>query len=689
MTSRKPMAQKLLLLGLDGMDPRLTRKYVDEGKMPNTAEYIRRGAARHDLVMLGGHPTITPPMWTTLATGAYSNVHGITGFTRVGSDIDRVSYNFDSRLCKAEQLWNVFAEAGKKTLVWHWPGSAWPPSSDSENLYVVDGTSPGSVGMSVAQIEGEYLVSANVNQPVVTFKKKAASEANPACVVTGLELDDEDQREDTLLDRIESVRSEAGASIIVMDENFTTSAATEIGLDHALSPVKDASGWTNAPEDAKELIVLFSGGMIRRPALILKGEDGKYDKVALYKSKKDMDPYVVLTPGVLARSVQDEAIVNDKKYRVIRNLKVLELAEDGTQLSMYISPAMDIDNDTVYHPKRIYKDICENVGYPTPTANIGCQSDTLITDCMLDCWYSTADWQAKALHYMIENEDIEVVFSHFHAIDLEEHMFIKHLAELPINRNPVSLAEKWMENLYKQADYYLGKFLHFLDEGWTVCIFSDHGQVAPKHGIRFLGDPAGVNLRIMQELGYTDVLHDEDGNELQEIDWTKTTAIANRECNIHINLKGRNKHTLPDGTVIDGLVDPEDKYEFEEKIMTDLYGYKDKETGKRIVSVALRNRDAVLLGYGGPDCGDIVYWMAEGYNFDHGDCLSTTLGENSTSVSPIFIAAGPGVKEGYETDRVIRQTDFAATVAALGGVRMPHQCEGAPVYQIFDEEYVY
>ena len=135
--------------------------------------------------------------------------------------------------------------------------------------------------------------------------------------------------------------------------------------------------------------------------------------------------------------------------------------------------------------------------------------------------------------------------------------------------------------------------------------------------------------------------------------------------------------------MIDGLVDPEDKYEFEEKIMTDLYGYKDKETGKRIVSVALRNRDAVLLGYGGPDCGDIVYWMAEG------DCLSTTLGENSTSVSPIFIAAGPGVKEGYETDRVIRQTDFAATVAALGGVRMPHQCEGAPVYQIFDEEYVY
>lgn len=33
--NRTAMTQKLLLLGVDGMDPRLTRKFVDEGKMPN------------------------------------------------------------------------------------------------------------------------------------------------------------------------------------------------------------------------------------------------------------------------------------------------------------------------------------------------------------------------------------------------------------------------------------------------------------------------------------------------------------------------------------------------------------------------------------------------------------------------------------------------------------------------------
>ena len=32
MTSRKAFADKIMLLGIDGMDPRLTRKYVEIGR---------------------------------------------------------------------------------------------------------------------------------------------------------------------------------------------------------------------------------------------------------------------------------------------------------------------------------------------------------------------------------------------------------------------------------------------------------------------------------------------------------------------------------------------------------------------------------------------------------------------------------------------------------------------------------
>ena len=37
-----------------------------------------------------------------------------------------------------------------------------------------------------------------------------------------------------------------------------------------------------------------------------------------------------------------------------------------------------------------------------------------------------------------------------------------------------------------------------------------------------------------------------------------------------------------------------------------------KVTGMRIIACALRNKDAVLLGLGGPQSGDIIYWTAEG-----------------------------------------------------------------------------
>ena len=37
---RKARTNKLLLLGVDGMDPSLTRKYVDMGLMPNVKKYI-------------------------------------------------------------------------------------------------------------------------------------------------------------------------------------------------------------------------------------------------------------------------------------------------------------------------------------------------------------------------------------------------------------------------------------------------------------------------------------------------------------------------------------------------------------------------------------------------------------------------------------------------------------------------
>lgn len=672
---KQAATEKLFVLGIDGMDPRLTKKYLAEGRMPNTAKLIARGSAREDLAMIGGQPTVTPPMWTTLATGTWPVVHGITGFSRraPGGELGRNEYGLDSRLCKAEPMWNVFAEAGKKTLVIHWPGSSWPPTSDSPNLHVIDGTQPGAVNMGVAQIESEFVLVASEQTEEVTFKAKAAADSNVPCVITDLEI-----RDDSSPDFLSMSAEKGSASTIILKESDGQGSLGESPFDLVFSQVKPATGWTNAPEGAKEFTMLFSQGLIRRLALILPDEQGIYNRVALYNTKHDEKPVAILEKDVFVDNILGQSYKNDAYHDVVRNMRILELAEDGSHIKMWISAAMDIHNDSVWHPKRLYQDVVEHVGYPCSEAMLGAFDKRLVKDCMLGNWEVASHWQSRTINYLLKKEGYDVIFSHFHNIDAQAHMLAKFMKfRGRKNELPEEQYVEFMAQVYEQTDRYIGEFLYLLDEGWTIFLVSDHAIVCPEHGNRLLCDAAGICVPIMQELGFTETIKDADGNDTYEIDWDKTIAI-NKDIYIDLNIKGRNPH---------GIVEPEDQYEVEEQIITALYGYKDKVTGKRIVSLALRNREAILLGLGGSECGDIVLFMAEGYNIDHADCLTTTYGYAQTSMLPIFVAAGKGIKEGYTTQRYIRQIDLVPTMAALGGVRMPKDCEGAPIYQIMTEVY--
>ena len=680
MTLRKQaLTEKVFVLGVDGLDPRYSSKRLREGKMPNLQKFIDAGSCREDLVLLGGHPTVTPPMWTTLATGCYANVHGITAFNHQGSDIDKAYPNFDSRNCKAEPMWNILADEGIKTCVFHWPGNAWPPTSDSENLFVCDGSTPGGLGMGAASLSDEFMVVADTKITEVTFAPSATADLDKACVVKV----DPNKQATSLVDGLRNNGEQT--YLLLSDHDGSRSANINDTLSLGLSPVKEPKGWNfDVPKGAREFTLLLSKGMIRRPALVLKNKDGVYDRVALYKSKKETEPFVILEPGIIKGQIYDQVVLDDGTYKDANyGMKVLKISDDGQHVEIYITNGVDMHADYIFKPASLFYELAENVGYVPASSAIGNHDPRIVTDCMLDCWNLQVDWQADAIHYMIEKKGVKAIFSHMHNVDIQEHRFIRFMTEgdkeyrEEYGAKEVEMYRKFMDDVYDQTDRYLGKFVHLLDEGWTIIITSDHAQVCPAHRPPLIGD-MGVNVRLMQELGYTNLKYDENGNELPEIDWENTRALATRECNIYINLKGRDPH---------GIVDPADKYELEEQIMTDLYGYKDKKTGHRVIALALRNKDAVLLGYGGPECGDICYWVAEGYNIDHCDGLSTTYGDCETSLSPIFVAAGSGIKKGYKTDRWIRQIDVTPTIAALMNVRFPAQCEGAPVYQIFDQEF--
>ena len=677
MTNRKALNDKILILGIDGMDPKLTRKYLAKGILPNVQKFIDRGACREDLVMLGGVPTITPPMWTTMSTGATPLVHGITCFwNNSHEELDTIVYALDSRKCKAEPLWNVFAEAGKKTLVFHWPGSSWPPTSDNPNLHVVDGTQPATIQMGVAAVDWEKMMVASEDITEVTFKARATSDNGAGCILTDLE--DTVASDDAVINDILSGGGDSKSvkNVMLTHEDGELSL-DKIAFDIVNSPIKPAAGWALAPEGAKEFVFLTSNGLVRRPGLIIPNEQGIYDSVSIYKSKKDEEPLITLSVGETRYNVVDDVIVGEEHKAANRHIKLMDLAPDGSRVRIWLSVAMDINNDQMWHPRSLYHSVIENVGHIPMIALLGGTDINNVEQVCLPVWHYYAKWQANALNYIIENHGYDVIFSHIHNVDSCGHMFWYMCKEREGMDNDEARYQAGMEEIYKQTDEYLGSFLHLLDEGWTVFIMSDHGLLVTDEAHQpLIGDAFGCNVKVLQELGYCTLKTDADGNELAEIDWSKTQAVAPRGGHIYLNLKGRTKY---------GIVDPADKYELERRIITDLYNYK--IDGKRVIALALRNKDAALLGIGGEEAGDILYFLEEGFNRIHGDALSTANGYADTSVSPIFIAAGKGFKEGFKTDRVIRQIDFAPTIAAIGGVRMPAQCEGAPVYQILDEEF--
>ena len=697
MLRNKALTQKLLLLGVDGMDPRFTKRLVNEGKMPNFKKLMDMGSCREDLMMLGANPTITPPMWATLATGTYPMTHGIMDYNISAEDDKDITLGaFSSAFLKAEPLWNVTATAGKKTLVMHWPGGSFPPTIDSENLFTIDGSSPGAccAWSNERDFDTIYIASTKAQKPSympysVTSSEIEGDEELSFALPPTSRAGKSPEAKERLAYYKQWYKDTIGVEGYTPSDSFVVDGLVDGTIEGlmwvlgdfpsscSISPVFPANGWEfEIPVDAKEFVIITFFGKVTRPALILKNEAGVYDKVAIYKDKATAEPLAILENDVFTGVYDVVPSATRGEEKVYRNMRLLKIAEDGSYVRIWASRGMSCVDDSVWFPKSLFKEVTDKFGPPQPTSQMSGNDKDMILKCNNVQWTKAAQWQSDVMHHMIENHGVEVIFSHMHNVDLQGHNYMKYMKNRPTSKYDESEVVKFAEATYKVTDDYIGTFMHLIDEGWTIMIFSDHALISAEEEAVAQGDNTGVCDEPFKGWGYTVLKKDENGNELPEVDWTQTKAIMTRSNSIYINLKGRDKY---------GIVDPEDKYELEEEIITNLYGYKHPKTGKRIIALALHNKDAVLLGLGGPMGADIVFVVHESYVEDHGAGLSTAYGYQDTSLSPIFLAAGKGIKENFRTTRYVREVDLAPTAAVLLGVDMPAQCEGAPAYQIFTE----
>src|SRR5262245_24440731 len=79
-SSRPPekFRQKLVILGFDGLDPRLVQRWMDAGRLPNFKKLAARGGGVHPLETT--HSPKSPTAWASFATGVNAGKHNIYDF---------------------------------------------------------------------------------------------------------------------------------------------------------------------------------------------------------------------------------------------------------------------------------------------------------------------------------------------------------------------------------------------------------------------------------------------------------------------------------------------------------------------------------------------------------------------------------------------------------------------------------
>src|SRR5437762_9769649 len=117
----EPQRPRVLVLGLDGMDPQVVALSMAEDKMPNFAKLRQEGAYGR----LGSSPPLLSPIiWTTIATGKPPEQHGIGHFVAVNEKTGE-QLPVTSQMRRVKAIWNILSDAGRRVAVVGW-WATWP-----------------------------------------------------------------------------------------------------------------------------------------------------------------------------------------------------------------------------------------------------------------------------------------------------------------------------------------------------------------------------------------------------------------------------------------------------------------------------------------------------------------------------------------------------------------------------------
>lgn len=548
---------RVVILGMDGMDPSLLKRFIDQGVMPNFKSFIAKGDFKPLATI---DPPQSPVAWSTFITGMDPGGHGIYDFVHrnpatyqarssmSGMSDPRYNVGFGSfkmpllpgklsQLRKGRAFWEILEDEGYSTVIHQIPTNY--PVTESDTVALA--------GMGTPDVRG---TSGTLSYYTSHLPESLGKNNEGEMVVVKVE---NNQVKAQLLGPPNTVKDPVNPVNTTID--FTVSL------------------------DATELVAKFS---VQDHEFILKqGEWSEWIPVEF-----ELVP-IITTISATCRFYLQEVRPNFRLY-------VTPLQINPAKPSVPISSPSDFS-----------KELQKKIGYyytqelPADTKAYGkgifngrefwTQSQMVYNE------------QRRALDYYLERYDNgpDLLFFYFSSVDQGCHMFWRdHDTTHPAHQHDPLLSTA-LQKLYEEMDEVLGRTLEVLGPEDTLIVMSDHG---------FCPFTRSVNLNSwMVENNYVKLRfpNRRDGYKyFENCKWDRTRAFNLGLNAVYINTKGREAQ---------GVVDPGKEYEhLVRKIEEELLDWRDPANGRQVISsIIVPRRD--FHGDYVADGPDLIIGFAKDY----------------------------------------------------------------------------
>ena len=623
----KAMVDRVVVIGLDGMDPRLAVRFMKEKKLPNFSKLKEKGTFAPLATIW---PPISPAAWSSFATGVDPSYHNIFDFlTR-----DPITYLpalSSTKIKKASRTLSI----GRYSI---------PLGKPQIQLL--------RKSKAFWKILGENGIFSSIIRVPITFPPEKFN----GVLLSGMCTPD------------------------IIGSQGTFSFYTTNGND----PERKEAGLCYPVERNGNIIRTFLYGP-ENPLVLNNGKvkipfEIKIDAENNKASIKLCDQHIQLMPGTYSPWIK--VTFRPGLTTKIRGICRFYLSRISPDLELYVSPihfdpgkpALPISHPFIYS---VY--LSKLIGsYGT----LGLAEDTwalnegvIDEDSFLQQAYLFFEEREKMLMSALERTPNGLCACVFDTTDRVQHMFFRCLDEThPSNRDKeVENYKNVIEDLYVQMDQLLGRILEKINKNTVLFVISDHGFAQFKRGVN-------LNAWLFKN-GYLTIKDGKTttGDWFKGVDWDKTKAYSLGLAGIYINRKDRESN----GIVEDG----EDVQTLKAELIEKLAGLRDEMTG----DVAFRKVIDTQATFSGPyafDAPDLLIGYSRGYRSSWAcakGCVTESIFEDNTkhwsgdhSVDPQLV---PGVLFSNRkiTKRNPHMTDIAPTILQLFGVEKPSYMQGEPL----------